>query len=70
VKSTITVEVQYIVQPATGPNLKGQPLELIEADGTRYSYEDSEESAAKTVHDIFDEAGMLEAVIDIDGRVQ
>lgn len=68
--STITVEVEYTVQPATGANLKGQPLDLIESDGTRYSYEDSEETATQTVRSIFEDASMYEAVIDIDGRVQ
>ncbi len=68
--NTITVEIKYTVQPATGPNPHGLPFELIDAEGDRMDYVDSAQEAIRCVLLSINVAGLRTFELDLDGQVQ
>ena len=68
--SKITVEFSFTVRPATGPNVNNRRLEIIDDDGYRYDYANSESDAVEKVRTLADDVGIASPEIDLDGRVQ
>ena len=66
----ITVTVEFTLQPATGPNLGSQLLEVLDADGDRYDYVNTEAEGVAAVRKIMGRAALYTIEIDVDGRVQ
>lgn len=58
----------FTVQPATGPNLKGNKLEVMEGSGVRLAYCDTEDEAADHILDAMDPVGVWEGTVIREDR--
>lgn len=62
----ITFTATFQLQNATGPNLKRNKYEVIDASGDRLSYVDSIETALADVRDMIDPEGALDGLYEVE----
>ena len=66
----ITVTLEFTVQPAAGPNLDNQELEVLDSDGDRYTYVNTESEAVESIRKLIQDELAMDFEIDLDGRIQ
>jgi len=60
----------FTVQPATGPNLDGKKLEIVDAGNFRMAYVDNEDQAADEIGDALDSDGIWEGQVIREGHIE
>jgi len=63
---TVTVTTSFTVRPAQGPNPHNKALEVVDADGDRFSYAADLEEAEATLYNMASDAADMNAYVTIE----